>query len=102
MFGGQGDDVLSGDLGDDVLSGDLGNDVLQGGAGANRYVFGQNSGLDLVLGFNQAQGDRIDLQGQSYTLVTRDDGSAQLNLSGGGQVILAGVVAGAVNSRSFA
>ena len=102
LYGGQGDDLLSGDLGDDVLSGDLGNDTLVGGAGADRYVFGPNAGGDLVLGFDQAEGDRLDLQGQTYTLVTRDDGAAQLDLSGGGSLILAGVLAAAVDQSYFA
>ncbi|MGU3538106.1 5'-nucleotidase C-terminal domain-containing protein [Methylobacterium sp. A54F] len=102
LFGGQGDDLLSGDLGDDVLWGDLGNDTLQGGAGADRYAFGPGSGTDLVLGFSQAEGDRIDLRGQTYAVVTRADGAAQLNLSGGGQVILAGVAPGAVGQSYFA
>ena len=111
LFGGQGDDLLSGDLGDDYLSGDLGsdtlvagpgNDTLVGGAGGDRYVFGAGTGADLVLGFSQGDGDRLDLQGQSYTLSTGSDGSAHLALSGGGQITLAGVAAGAVNGSYFA
>ena len=104
LFGGQGDDVLFGDLGDDVLSGDLGNDVLRGGAGADRYVFNTNSGADVVLGFNQAEGDRLDLRGQTYRFGIAADGSgsALLILSGGGTIELAGITQGQVNANFFA
>lgn len=101
IFGNGGNDVLFGNEGNDTLFGGAGNDVLEGGSGADRYVFEANSGIDLVRGFSQAEGDRISLQGQTYALVTRSDGAAQLNLSGGGQIILAGVVARAVNSSYF-
>ncbi|GJE61182.1 calcium-binding protein [Methylobacterium trifolii] len=93
LFGGQGADTLYGGQGNDVLSGDLGNDVLSGDLGADRYVFGQNSGIDLVLGFSQAQGDRLDLSGQTYTLAGAGNGDALLTLSGGGSVELAGITA---------
>lgn len=104
LYGGQGNDVLFGDLGDDVLYGDLGNDVLRGGAGADRYVFNVNSGNDVVLGFNAAEGDRLDLRGQTYTFGTAADGSgsALLVLSGGGTIELAGVTQGQVNAGFFA
>ena len=96
--------MLFGDLGDDVLFGDRGDDVLRGGAGADRYVFGQNSGSDVVLGFNQAEGDRLDLRGQTYTFGVAADGSgsALLVLSGGGTIELAGVTQGQVNASFFA
>ncbi|GJE61183.1 calcium-binding protein [Methylobacterium trifolii] len=93
LFGGQGADTLFGGQGNDVLYGDLGNDVLSGDLGADRYVFGQNSGIDLVLGFSQAQGDRLDLSGQTYTLAGAGNGDALLTLSGGGSVELAGITA---------
>ena len=104
LYGGQGDDVLFGDLGDDVLSGDLGNDVLRGGAGADRYVFNTNSGADVVLGFNQAEGDRLDLRGQTYRFGVAADGSgsALLVLSGGGTIELAGITQAQVNANFFA
>ena len=104
LYGGQGDDVLFGDLGDDVLSGDLGNDVLRGGAGADRYVFGVNSGADVVLGFSAAEGDRLDLSGQTYRFGVAADGSgsALLVLSGGGTIELAGITQAQVNAGFFA
>ncbi|GJE61123.1 hypothetical protein MPOCJGCO_3244 [Methylobacterium trifolii] len=104
LFGGQGNDVVYGDLGDDVLYGDLGDDVLTGGSGADRYVFNPASGHDVILGFAQGEGDRIDLRGQSYSFGTAADGSgsALLVLSGGGTIELAGITQGQVNASFFA
>ena len=53
----------------------------------------QGKGLDLIAGFNQAEGDRLALGGQSY--VTRADGQGNraFDLSGGGSVSLQGVPA---------
>ena len=93
VFGGQGNDTLFGGQGNDLLSGDLGNDVLSGDLGADRYLFGAGSGADLILGFSQGQGDRLDFAGQTYTLGSAGNGDALLSLSGGGTVQLAGVTA---------
>ncbi|MEE7476271.1 calcium-binding protein, partial [Methylobacterium hispanicum] len=82
LYGGQGADVLVSGSGDDVLSGDLGADV---------YRFGAGSGRDTILGFSASQGDRIDLQGQSYVLSSTENGSALMTLSGGGVVLLEGI-----------
>ena len=101
LFGGQGTDTLYGGQGDDVLFGDLGDDVLSGDLGADRYVFGANAGADLVLGFNQGSGDRLDLTGQTYRTISDADGSAVLTLSGGGTIKLAGIGAGQVTANYF-
>ncbi|GJE59233.1 calcium-binding protein [Methylobacterium trifolii] len=101
LYGGQGFDTLYGGQGDDVLFGDRGNDVLSGDLGADRYVFGPDSGRDFVLGFNQAEGDRLDLQGQSYTVVQQQFGNAELRLSGGGVVELSGIRPDQVNASFF-
>ena len=93
LYGGQGDDVLFGDLGDDVLFGDL---------GADRYVLGVNAGNDVVRGFSFAQGDRLVLGGQTYTLGSAADGFALLTLSGGGTVELAGLAASEFNASFLA
>ncbi|MEE7479137.1 cellulase family glycosylhydrolase [Methylobacterium hispanicum] len=92
LFGGQGDDVLSGGSGDSTLSGDL---------GADRYVFGQPAGTNRILGFNPTEGDRIDLQGQSYTVVVAANGDALLTLSGGGSVRLTGIRPAQVDASFF-
>ena len=101
LFGGQGDDTLFGGQGNDILSGDLGGDVLSGDLGADRYVFGLNSGGDLILGFNQAEGDRLDFRGQSYSFGDDGRGGTLFRLSGGGLVDVAGLQASQVNGGLF-
>lgn len=103
LFGGQGDDILYGGQGDDVLVGGIGNNTLMGGIGADRYVFGSNPGArDIILGFNQAEGDRLSFGGQTYTVGTAQNGDALLMLSGGGTVDLAGMRADQVSASYFA
>lgn len=110
IFGGQGDDYLRGGRGDDMVSGgdgddhiwgDLGDDVLEGGDGADVFYFALNSGHDVILNFNYAQGDRLDFQGQDYS-VTEADGAAIVQLSGGGHIALHGISAAEFNSYAFA
>jgi Ca2+-binding RTX toxin-like protein len=48
LCGGAGEDTIDGRDGDDVLTGGSGDDVLTGGSGRNTYVFGADSGRDLV------------------------------------------------------
>ncbi len=102
LFGGQGNDVLYGGQGDDTLVGGIGDDTLVGGLGADLYRFDTNSGRDLILGFNQQEGDRIALGGQTYTVSSAQNGDALLTLSGGGVVDLAGIRADQVNAAFFA
>ena len=72
LRGGSGDDMLKGGAGadrvfagngDDILSGDGGNDLLAGGAGADVFVFGLESGRDIIRDF-QSGLDDIDLSGR--------------------------------------
>lgn len=71
-----GDDTLNGGAGDDILVGGRGADVLIGGSDADTFVWNStaesaglsNSGLDIlktdvILDFNPAEGDLIDLHG---------------------------------------
>jgi hypothetical protein len=64
---------------------------MTGGTGADRYVFLPGSGADQVNGFGFAEGDRIDLQGQTFTLGASGDGDVVLTLSGGGTIELDGI-----------
>ena len=92
LDGGTGNDYLDGGEGPDVLIGGPGNDVLRGGAGADRYVFGPDSGAhDIIRGFSKAEGDRLDLKGQGYTVSFAGDGDAVLTLASGATVRLDGV-----------
>lgn len=92
LHGGQGNDYLHGGQGNDTLNGGLHDDVLEGGLGADLFVFGWGHGNDAVVDLHRSENDRIDLQGQAYTVSTRD-GSAVLNLEGGGSIVLYGVQA---------
>lgn len=91
LLGNEGEDVIFGGAGDDTIFGGQGNDTLSGNAGADRFVFGTSSGFDIVQDFSFAEGDRLVLQDQSFTLGTASDGSIVLTLSGGGSVTLAGI-----------
>jgi Ca2+-binding RTX toxin-like protein len=94
VFGGQGDDGLSGSSGNDTLWGNEGDDSMSGGEGADRHEFAAASGNDQVFGFSFAEGDRLALQGQTFTVGTSADGDVLLTLSGGGTIELNGVAPG--------
>jgi serralysin len=67
--GGQGDDSVTGGAGNDFISGDRGNDTVAGGAGADIFHTSQDAGIDKVLDFNLAEGDRVMLDpGTTFTL----------------------------------
>lgn len=89
--GGQGDDQVFGGDGDDYLSGDRGSDTVSGGAGADTlHAFG-DAGLDRILDFSLAEGDRVRLDvGTTFTLAEAGDDTV-ISLGGGAQVVLAGV-----------
>lgn len=68
LFGEAGNDRLDGGAGNDRLLGGSGLDTLIGGSGADVFVLDQwgtgtgqfNPGLDRILDFNVAEGDRYD------------------------------------------
>ena len=95
VFGGFGNDTVTGGAGNDTLWGNEGDDSLAGGAGADRYVFAVGSGSDHVGSFSFAEGDRLSLQGQTFTLGASADGDVLLTLSGGGAIELDGIAPGA-------
>ncbi len=101
IFGGQGNDSVATGSGADILWGLEGNDTLQGDGGADRYVFTAGSGADLVFGFNFAEGDLLDIQGQGRTIGTAADGFALITLSGGGSFELNGIAPGSVQASWF-
>lgn len=90
LVGGRDNDTLYGGQGFDVLIGGQGNDILIGGLGPDRFVFGPGSGADQIVDFNPGEGDRLDLQGQSYAVRDVPEGLA-LDLSGGGTVLIQGM-----------
>lgn len=91
--GGQGDDQLFGGPGNDWMSGDRGNDTLSGGPGADIFSTFGDAGIDRVLDFNSAEGDRVRFDpGTSWTLVFSGSDTV-INMVGGAQMTLVGVTA---------
>jgi Ca2+-binding RTX toxin-like protein len=91
LRGGQANDILLAGAGDDFVSGDRGDDTVAGGAGADIFHGSQDAGLDLVLDFSLAEGDRVQLDpGTTYTL--RQSGAdTVIDMGGGHQMVLVGV-----------
>lgn len=48
VYGEGGNDTLAGGDGDDILNGGAGNDILTGGTGSDIYLFGKDSGQDMI------------------------------------------------------
>jgi serralysin len=91
--GGQGNDTLSGGDGNDFVSGDRGDDTMTGGAGADNFHSSSGAGIDRVLDFNLAEGDRVQLDpGTSFSLA-QVGADTVITLGGvaSDQVILVGV-----------
>ncbi|MDB5423779.1 MAG: hypothetical protein JWQ29_1195 [Phenylobacterium sp.] len=89
--GGQGDDSVAGGAGDDFVSGDRGNDTISGGSGADLFHGSQDAGIDRVLDFSLAEGDRVMLDpGTTYTLA-QAGADTVIDMGGGHQMILVGV-----------
>ncbi|MBW8814709.1 MAG: NF038122 family metalloprotease [Caulobacterales bacterium] len=88
--GGQGDDSLTGGAGADFLSGDRGNDTMRGGSGADIFHSFSGAGLDRVLDFSIADGDRVQLDpGTAYT-VQQIGADTVIDMGNGDQMTLVG------------
>jgi serralysin len=99
--GGQGDDVVNGGAGNDFVSGDRGNDTITGGAGADNFHDSQDAGIDRVLDFSVAEGDRVQLDpGTTYTL-SQVGADTVLDMGGGNQMILVGVSMSSLTASSI-
>ena len=91
--GGQDDDWVDGGAGADFVSGDRGNDILYGGAGADRFHTFAGSGIDRVMDFNRAEGDRVELLPGALAATTFSQVGADVVVESGegAQLILVGV-----------
>ena len=96
FIGGAGIDRLIGGAGDDFLSGDRGDDTVTGGAGADIFHGSQDAGIDRVMDFNFAQGDRVLLDSGTIYTLRQVGADAVIDMGGGHQMILVGVQAAAL------
>jgi Ca2+-binding RTX toxin-like protein len=89
--GGQQDDILRGGDGNDILFGDRDADTISGEAGADIFSTHGDAGLDRVLDFRIAEGDRVQLlPGTKYTLA-QVGADTVISMTGGGQMVLVDV-----------
>jgi Ca2+-binding RTX toxin-like protein len=97
---------LLGGLGNDTISGLGGNDVLFGEGGADTFVFGANSGADVIGDFVHGT-DKIQLNGiyadfaslQSHFVQGGNDGA--IDLGGGNLIVLHGVDMATLTATDF-
>jgi Ca2+-binding RTX toxin-like protein len=89
--GGQGDDSVSGGAGNDFISGDRGADTESGGAGADIFHTSQDAGIDKVLDFHLAEGDRVMLDPGTTFTVSQVGADTVIDMGGGNEMILVGV-----------
>ena len=88
--GGQGSDSVAGGAGDDWLSGDRDSDTLSGGAGADTFHTFADAGLDRVIDFSRAEGDRVLVDPGTVYAVAQLGGDVVIAM-GASQMVLAGV-----------
>jgi Ca2+-binding RTX toxin-like protein len=100
MLGYEGSDSLNAGGGDDLLDGGPGDDILVGGAGNDRYLFGRNSGSDVILPSGATATDRdvvqldgdispddVSLSRHSFgALLTVEGTAATLSISNGSAI----------------
>jgi Ca2+-binding RTX toxin-like protein len=89
--GGQGDDSITGGGGNDFISGDRGNDTETGGSGADSFHTFSGAGIDRVLDFNLAEGDRVQLDPGTAWTATQVGADTVIDMGNGDQMILVGV-----------
>ncbi len=89
--GGQGNDAVNGGNGADFVSGDKGDDTMSGGAGADIFHTFGDAGIDRVIDFNLAQGDRVQLDPGTQFTVSQVGTDTVINMTGGGQMTLVGI-----------
>ncbi|WP_138468388.1 calcium-binding protein [Poseidonocella sp. HB161398] len=114
LEGGAGSDYLDGGNGDDTLDGGTGagSDTCWGGYGADVFVFtvsgagGARSGRCVILDFDAAEGDRIDLVGETAAgfdswQIDRVAGGSMVTFSNGTELVLTGIAPSEVEAGWF-
>lgn len=98
MRGGQHNDIMYGDAGDDWMSGDRGDDTMWGATGADSFHTWGDAGIDRVMDFNRAEGDRVLVSEGATWTVTQVGADTVINMSGGAQMVLVGVTAASLSA----
>jgi Ca2+-binding RTX toxin-like protein len=106
LIGNNGKDSLFGEAGRDILVGGAGDDLLSGGAGADTFVFGTQSGRDVITDFAIAQ-DVIEFaayftsfaQAQASFAQVGNDGT--IDLGNGNLILLRGVTMANLTAANF-
>lgn len=105
LNGGDGNDILLGGKGDDLLTGGLGNDSLTGGDGNDRFLLSPNSGIDIILDFEDGK-DLLSL-GNNLTFsqlsLTQENSTTFIRSLVNGEILAAlnGVSASLINVADF-
>jgi hypothetical protein len=105
LNGGDGNDILLGGKGDDLLTGGLGNDSLTGGDGNDRFLLSSNSGMDIILDFEDGK-DLLSLDNNltfSQLSFTQENSTTFIRSSVNGEILAAlnGVSASLINVADF-
>lgn len=95
VLGGQDNDQLFGEEGADTLSGDRGADTISGGAGGDLFQAFEGAGLDRILDFSYAEGDRLRLLGVSTYALAEVNGDTVIRYGAGDEIVLVGVLGAA-------
>ncbi len=100
LIGGLGNDTLLGNDGNDLLFGQQGDEMLHGGLGNDVYLFGHNSGDDIIGSLEAGDviqilagvnGTDIDTVAEVLAATTYSNGNAVIDLGGGNSITIDGV-----------
>ena len=99
--GGQGNDTLSGGAGADFVSGDRGDDTMTGGTGADSFHSSSDAGIDRVLDFSVAEGDRVQLDLGTAFSISQVGPDTVIAMSAGSVVLVGVSMSGLLASSVF-
>ncbi|WP_333226520.1 S8 family serine peptidase, partial [Microcoleus sp. BR0-C5] len=105
LNGDDGSDILLGGNGDDLLTGGLGSDSLTGGDGNDKFLLSSNSGMDIILDFEDGK-DLLSL-GNNLTFsqlsFTQENSTSFIRSSLNGEILAAlnGVSSSLINVADF-
>lgn len=110
LWGDEGNDTLSGGAGDDLLAGGSGDDQMVGGAGADRFIYWEDAGNDIIQHF-EVEEDVIDLRLLPQAIAFADlsiedtddgDGVIVKHAALGGSIEIRGIAASDLSKANFA